>query len=268
MTTLERERPSNVKRTSDSSIQPCTLVIFGGSGDLTRRKLFPAVYNLILDGLLPENYAIVGIGRKTWSHEDFRHVAKESIEKFSRQAFQQGPWEEFARRLHYVRGSINDSTLYQELRSRIENVETQFDLPGHRIFYLAIPPTSFATACQGLEQAGLIVPPDRADRASRVIVEKPIGHDLASAKAVNATIAEVFDESQIYRIDHYLGKETVQNIMVLRFANSIFEPIWNHKYIDHVQITVSEEEGIGTRAPYYEEAAHSATWCRTTFFSS
>ena len=254
MTTMERERSSNVKRTSDSSIQPCTLVIFGGSGDLTRRKLFPAVYNLILDGLLPENYAVVGIGRKPWSNEDFRHVGKESIEKFSRQAFQQEPWEELARRLHYVRGSIDDSALYQELRGRIENVEAQFDGPSHRIFYLAIPPTSFATACQGLQQAELIVPPDRADLASRVIVEKPIGHDLASAQAVNATIAAVFDESQIYRIDHYLGKETVQNIMVLRFANSIFEPIWNHKYIDHVQITVSEEEGIGTRAPYYEEA--------------
>ena len=171
--TIERERSSTVQRTSDSSIQPCTLVIFGGSGDLTRRKLFPAVYNLILDGLLPENYAVVGIGRKPWSHEDFRHVAKESIEKFSRQAFQQGPWEELAPRLHYVRGSIDDSALYRELRGRIEDVEAQFNVPSHRIFYLAIPPTSFATACQGLQQAELIVPPDRADRASRVIVENP-----------------------------------------------------------------------------------------------
>lgn len=254
VTTLEHEHPSSANRLSASSVQPCTLVIFGGSGDLTRRKLFPAVYNLTLDGLLPENYAVVGIGRKPWSDDEFRQVARDSIEKFSRQALQQDKWEEFARRVYYVCGSIDDPALYQGLRSRIEEVEAQFGLPGHRIFYLAIPPTSFAPSCQGLHHAELISPPERVDRVSRVIVEKPIGHDLESAKAINATIADVFDESQIYRIDHYLGKETVQNIMVLRFANSIFEPIWNHKYIDHVQITVSEEEGIGTRATYYEHA--------------
>jgi glucose-6-phosphate 1-dehydrogenase len=127
-------------------------------------------------------------------------------------------------------------------------------MPGHRIFYLAIPPTSFATACEGLQQAGLIAPPTQTDTCSRVIVEKPIGHDLASAKAINTAIGQVFDESQIYRIDHYLGKETVQNIMVMRFANSIFEPLWNHKYIDHVQLTVSEAVTLGSRAAYYEGA--------------
>ena len=250
----DTSQPSPTQSHSKPNVDPCTLVIFGGSGDLTRRKLLPAVYNLVLDGLLPPNYAVIGIGRKKWSDDEFRNVAKEGIEKFSRQSIQQEKWENFAERLHYVAGAIDDPQLYQDLRTRLEELENHFDLPGHRIFYLAIPPTSFSPSCQGLKDAGLIYPPELPDRVSRVIVEKPIGHDLESAKAINATIGDVFDESQIFRIDHYLGKETVQNLMVLRFANSIFEPIWNHKYIDHVQITVSEAEGLGTRATYYEGA--------------
>jgi len=252
--TIEQDEPSMMQTRSGPTVEPCTLVIFGGSGDLTRRKLLPAIYNLVLDGSLPPNYAVVGIGRKPWSDDEFRTVAREGIEKFSRQSLQEDKWEEFARRLRYFSGAIDDPNMYQGLRSRIEEIETEFNLPGQRVFYLAIPPTSFAPSCQGLQQAGLIYPPELPDRMSRVIVEKPIGHDLESAKVINATIGEVFDESQIYRIDHYLGKETVQNIMVLRFANSIFEPIWNAKYIDHIQITVSEAEGLGTRASYYEEA--------------
>jgi glucose-6-phosphate 1-dehydrogenase len=252
--TIEQDKPSIMQTNSGPTVEPCTLVIFGGSGDLTRRKLLPAIYNLVLDGLLPPNYAVVGIGRKPWSDEEFRTVARKGIEKFSRQSIQEDKWEEFAKRLCYVSGTIDDPNMYHGLRNRIEEIEAQFDLPGHRIFYLAIPPTSFAPSCQGLQQAGLIYPAELHEHLSRVIVEKPIGHDLESAKAINAIIDEVFDESQIYRIDHYLGKETVQNIMVLRFANSIFEPIWNAKYIDHIQITVSEAEGLGTRASYYEEA--------------
>ncbi len=252
--TIEQDKPSIMQTNSGPTVEPCTLVIFGGSGDLTRRKLLPAIYNLVLDELLPPDYAVVGIGRKTWSDDEFRTVAREGIEKFSRQSIQEDKWEEFARRLRYFSGAIDDPNMYQGLRGRIEEVEAEFGLPGNRVFYLAIPPTSFTPSCQGLQQAGLIYPPELPDRMSRIIVEKPIGHDLESAKAINATIGEVFDESQIYRIDHYLGKETVQNIMVLRFANSIFEPIWNAKYIDHIQITVSEAEGLGTRASYYEEA--------------
>ncbi len=239
---------------SGVAIEPCTLVILGGSGDLTRRKLLPALYNLLLDGLLPSNYAVIGFGRTPCTDEAFRTFARDGIKKFSRQEIRQDTWEDFARRLCYVTGSGDDPNAYRDLRTRIEAVEAQFTLPGHRIFYLAIPPNSFAPACQGLQQAGMGDPPDSPGRSSRVIVEKPIGRDLESARAINATIGGVFRESQIYRIDHYLGKETVQNIMVLRFANAIFEPIWNHKYIDHVQITVSEEEGIGTRAQYYEQA--------------
>ncbi len=239
---------------SGITIDPCTLIIFGGSGDLSRRKLLPALYNLLLDGLLPSNYAVIGFGRVPCDDGEFRTFARNGIEKFSRQALQRDTWEDFARRLFYITGSSDDPDAYQALRHRIETVEAQFNLPGHRIFYLAIPPDVFALSCQGLQQAAMVDPPDHPDRSSRVIVEKPIGHDLASAREINTTIGKVFHESQIYRIDHYLGKETVQNIMVLRFANSIFEPIWNHKYIDHVQITVSEEEGIGTRGLYYEQA--------------
>ncbi len=235
-------------------IEPCTLVIFGGSGDLARRKLLPALYNLLLDGLLPSNYAVIGFGRVPCDHEAFRALAREGIEKFSRQAIRQDTWEDFAQRLSYITGSSDDPHAYQALRNEIETVETRFALPGHRIFYLAVPPNVFASSCQGLQQSGMVDPSDHPTRSSRVIVEKPIGHDLASARDINATIGKVFHESQIYRIDHYLGKETVQNIMVLRFANSIFEPIWNHRYIDHVQITVSEEEGIGARGLYYEQA--------------
>ncbi len=253
--TIQQEQPFTIQTgLGGARVEPCTLVIFGGSGDLTRRKLLPALYNLALDGLLPPNYAVIGIGRKPWSDDEFRKIARDSIEQFSRQSLRQNTWTDFIRRLHYVSGASEDLTMYQRLHRRIEEIETQFNLPGHRIFYLAIPPTSFALSCQGLRHVGLIYPVESSDRVSRVIVEKPIGHDLESAKAINTTIGEVFDESQIYRIDHYLGKETVQNIMVLRFANSIFEPIWNHKYIDHVQITVSEEEGLGTRGSYYEEA--------------
>jgi glucose-6-phosphate 1-dehydrogenase len=234
--------------------QPCTLVIFGGSGDLARRKLVPAVYNLLLDGALPRNYAVVGVGRQQMSDPEFHAALREGIEKHSRQALMEGKWEEFTRRLFYLSGELDDANTFQELKARLEKIEGQLKLPGHRIFYLAIPPTFIAATSQGLDRAGLVQSPNNSVPFSRVIVEKPIGRDLASAQEINATLSKVFDESQIFRIDHYLGKETVQNLLVLRFANGIFEPLWNHKYIDHVQITVSEAEGVGTRATYYEEA--------------
>jgi len=228
------------------------LVIFGGSGDLARRKLVPALYNLFLDGTLPSNFAVLGIGRKSLSDEDFRASTREGIIAYSRQRLADQPWSEFERHLCYLSGGIEDPQSYEAIKTRLEKIEAEHTLPGHRIFYLAIPPASYASACEGLQRAGLVRPPDHAGPFCRVIVEKPIGRDLESARQINALVGRVFDESQIFRIDHYLGKETVQNIMVLRFANSIFEPIWNHKYIDHVQITVSEAEGVGTRAAYYE----------------
>ncbi len=234
--------------------QPCTLVIFGGSGDLARRKLVPALYNLLLDGALSGNYAVLGTGRKPLTDTEFRESSREGVVKYSRQEIKDEVWANFEQRLFYVSGAIDDPKAYTDLRARLEQIEADLKLSGNRIFYLAIPPTSIAAAVEGLQKAGLVQPPDGKGPFSRVIVEKPIGHDLESARAINAAVARVFDESQVFRIDHYLGKETVQNILVLRFANSIFDPIWNHKYIDHVQITVSEAEGVGTRAPYYEDA--------------
>ena len=234
--------------------QPCMLVIFGGSGDLARRKLVPAVYNLLLDGVLPPNCAILATGRTPLNDEDFRKFALEGIAKYSRQKIKEDAWQDFQQRLFYIAGSIDDAQAFTDLRARLEQIEADLKLPGNRIFYLAIPPTSIAPAVEGLREAGLVQPPTGEGPFSRVIVEKPIGRDLQSARKINAAVASVFDESQVFRIDHYLGKETVQNLLVLRFANSIFEPIWNYKFIDHVQITVSEAEGVGTRAAYYEEA--------------
>ncbi len=237
----------------DHPADPCILVIFGGSGDLAKRKLIPALYNLSLDGMLPSNFAVLGLGRRNLNDGEFRKSAREGIVKYSRQPLVDRKWADFEKHLFYLAGSIDDSASYEAIKNRIERIEAEQHLPGNRIFYLAVPPTSFATACEGLQQAGLVSPPDHVYPFSRVIVEKPIGRDLKSAQEINAAIGRVFDESQIFRIDHYLGKETVQNILVLRFANSILEPLWNHKYIDHVQITVSEAEGVGTRATYYEE---------------
>ena len=233
-------------------VEPCTLVIFGGSGDLARRRLIPALYNLLLDGLLPSNFAVLGLGRKQMTDDEFRATLREGVLAHSRQSLVEDRWNAFASRLFYLAGENDDSKTYVTLKRRVEEIERQLGLPGNRIFYLSIPPSSFTAVCEGLEQSGLATHTTRP--YARIIVEKPVGRDLASAQQINAVTGRVFDESQIFRIDHYLGKETVQNLMVVRFANSIFEPIWNHKYIDHVQITVSETEGVGTRAAYYEEA--------------
>ncbi|GMV50738.1 MAG: Glucose-6-phosphate 1-dehydrogenase 2 [Nitrospirae bacterium] len=249
--------PIEIKPLPESAppVEGCTLIIFGGSGDLARRRLIPALYNLLLDGLLPKQYAVIGLGRKTMTDDEFRDLAREGVVKHSRQALAPETWQEFERHLFYIPGENEDAQTYRALRSRAEQIERTLQLPGNRIFYLSIPPSSFASVCEGLAQAGLAQrSATNATPYARIIVEKPVGRDLASAQEINEVTGKVFDESQIFRIDHYLGKETVQNLMVVRFANSIFEPIWNHKYIDHVQITVSEAEGVGTRASYYEEA--------------
>ncbi len=232
----------------------CTLIIFGGSGDLAHRKLIPAVYNLFLDDSLAKNFAIVGIGRKPLGEEGFRQQAHAGIVAHSRQALDPKQWEQIQSRFFYLSGEVNSAETYRDLKIRVEKIEADLHLPGHRIFYLAIPPTSIAAVSEGLRKAGLIHPPSGDYPLTRIIVEKPIGRDLATAREINRLLGQAFDESQIFRIDHYLGKETVQNLLVLRFANGIFEPLWNHKYIDHVQIAVSEDAGIETRSSYYEEA--------------
>ncbi len=234
--------------------QPCTIVIFGGSGDLAKRKLVPAVYNLLLDGVLPANNAILGTGRKPLSDVEFRKFAEDGVRTFSRQPLKDLVWQDFAQRLFYVAGAIDDEHTYISLRDKLRKIEQELQLPSNHIFYLAIPPTSISSVVDGLQRSGLAQSSLDPPLFSRLIVEKPIGHDLASAQQINTAVAQVFHESQIFRIDHYLGKETVQNLLMFRFGNGIFEPLWNHKYIDHIQITVGEAEGVGTRATYYDGA--------------
>jgi glucose-6-phosphate 1-dehydrogenase len=233
--------------------QPCTLVIFGGSGDLSHRKLLPAIYNLAVDGVLPTNFAVVGFAIDDLDDTKFRARAKDGIERFSRQPLVPQHWSDYEQTLFYVQGAFNDLEAFRRLKRRLEEIEPQLGVSGNRVFYLSIPPSLIEICTQQLQAAGLVRPPNEQP-FSRIIVEKPIGRDLTSSRAINDTLGKVFDESQIYRIDHYLGKETVQNVMVMRFANAIFEPLWNQKYVDHVQITVAEEEGVGSRARYYEEA--------------
>ncbi|MCB1724957.1 MAG: glucose-6-phosphate dehydrogenase [Gammaproteobacteria bacterium] len=240
--------------TEDQAAQPCTLVIFGGGGDLSRRKLLPAMYNQALDGALPANFALLGVALEEMDDDAYRAFAREGVERFSRQALDERHWQDFGRLLHYQPGSFTDPQTYARLKERLETIEPEFGIPGNRIFYLAIPPALIETCVENLNAVGLVYPVGNDGPFSRIIVEKPIGHDLASARGVNDVLGRNLDESQIYRIDHYLGKETVQNILVMRFGNSIFEPLWNAKYIDHVQITVAEEEGVGTRAGYYDHA--------------
>ena len=232
---------------------PCTLVIFGASGDLSRRKLLPGLYNLAVDGVLPERFAVIGWGRTPMDDAAFRDLARRGVEEFSRRPVQAEAWEPFAQSLHFASGSTETTPPLAHLVAKLEEVEREHNLPGNRIFYLAVPPSLINPAVQQLQAAGLVRSATEPVY-TRVIVEKPIGHDLESARAINQALCQVFDETQIFRIDHYLGKETVQNILVFRFANSLFEPLFNQKYIDHVQITVSETKGVGSRAGYYEEA--------------
>ncbi|MGH7913682.1 MAG: glucose-6-phosphate dehydrogenase, partial [Candidatus Binataceae bacterium] len=235
-------------------VPPCTVVIFGASGDLAARKLLPALYNLehCGKGAIPPKSAILGFARREMSVEAFRTKAREAAVRYSRLKIDEDCWRRFAQNLDYVSG-LDRPDGFARLKNRLEEIEKTHGLPPNRIYYLSIPPEAITETVEKLHSAGLIAPPGAA-HFTRIVVEKPIGHDLPSALQIIGTMRKYFDESQTFRIDHYLGKETVQNLMVLRFANSIFEDFWNNLRVDHVQITVAEEEGLGTRAMYYEGA--------------
>ena len=232
-------------------VHPTSLVIFGATGDLAHRKLLPAIYNLAHEGQLPERFEVMGVGRRTHEDEDFRDTVIDSIERFSRRRPDASVMESLLNELRYVQGSFDDDAVYSELARQLDEFDQAAGRPLDRVFYLSTAPEFFPLIAGKLGAAGL----NHAERASvRIVIEKPFGYDLASARTLNAQVLEVFEEQQIFRIDHYLGKETVQNLMALRFANALFEPVWNRNYIDHVQITAAEDIGIGGRAGYYEHS--------------
>ncbi len=241
-----------IHRTQPAS--PCTAVIFGASGDLAKRKLSPALYNLVHcgQGAMPANSAVLGFARRELKVEEFRKSAREWTDRFSRLKVEEDCWKTFVDGLDYLPG-LDQPDGFERLKEKLETIEKARGIPGNRVYYLSIPPEAIRDSVARLKAAGLIADP-KAKNFTRVVVEKPIGHDLESALAINRTLLENLDESQIFRIDHYLGKETVQNLMVLRFANNIFERLWGSRNVDHVQITVAEAEGLGTRAMYYDGA--------------
>ncbi len=235
--------------------EPCVMAIFGASGDLTKRKLIPALYNLKKDNLLPDEFAMIGVSRSPMSDEEFRNKLAADMEQYSPGAVDQQIWSWLAERLHYLPGDADKPETYAALQARLEELSTQRQARGNYCFYLATAPRFFKPVVEGLGASGLSKETDvDGGPWRRVVFEKPFGHDLDSARDLNRHIAQSLTERQTYRIDHYLGKETVQNILIFRFANGIFEPLWNHRYIDHVQITVAESIGVEDRGGYYDKS--------------
>ncbi|WP_309081852.1 glucose-6-phosphate dehydrogenase [Zhihengliuella sp.] len=230
---------------------PSALVFFGVTGDLARKKLLPAVYDLANRGLLPPSFAVVGFGRRDWSDEQFVAEVRGWVEANARTEFDETVWQQLAGGFRFVTGGFDDDDAFIQLRETLEELERSRGTRGNHAFYLSIPPNSFEQVCEQLSRHGLATA-EQEKAWRRVVIEKPFGHDLQSARELNAIVENVFPADSVFRIDHYLGKETVQNLLALRFANQLFEPIWNANYVDHVQITMAEDIGIGGRASYYD----------------
>jgi len=248
------ENPLRESMRFERAGRPCVVIIFGASGDLAKRKLLPALYRLVQQRILPAEFAIVGLSRTPMSHDEYRDRMKQAVIEFTEEKqVDEEVWQSFAQGMYYLPSDINKPESYQQLARLLEQIDRDRGTQGNRLFYLSVAPDNYADAIEQLGDAGLTKPRDDKSWV-RVIVEKPFGTDLRSARELNAHILKYLDESQVYRIDHYLGKETVQNLLVFRFANGIFEPLWNRQYIDHVQLTNAETVGVEGRGGYYEKA--------------
>ena len=236
----------------------CVLVIFGATGDLTNRKLIPGLYNLACEGCMNPEFEVLGIGRTPMSSEEFRKkTGGAAVNSKDTREFSESGWSDFQTRLHYMVGDINDPNFYPQLRVRLEEMERSGGSSPNHLFYVSTPASVAGPVIEGLGAAGLN---RRENGWTRIVLEKPFGRDLESANRLNHVVQSVFDEKAVYRIDHYLGKETVQNILVFRFSNSLFEPVWNRNYIDYVEITAAETVGVENRVAFYEETGAYATW--------
>jgi glucose-6-phosphate 1-dehydrogenase len=229
---------------------PCGLVIFGVTGDLATKKLMPAVYDLANRGLLPPGFALTGFARRDWADQDFGKIVYDAVRAHARTPFREQVWKHLAEGIRFVPGNFDDASAFDRLSETVAGLDAERGTGGNHAFYLSIPPKFFSEVCEQLDRSGLSSP--GVDQWRRVVIEKPFGHDLKSARELDAIVSKVFPPDAVFRIDHYLGKETVQNLLAIRFANQMFEPIWNANYVDHVQITMAEDIGVGGRAGYYD----------------
>jgi glucose-6-phosphate 1-dehydrogenase len=254
-------RPNPLRDPRDRRIPrlagPCVLVLFGVTGDLATKKLLPAIYDLANRGLLPPGFSLVGFARRDWEDADFAQITHDAAKAHARTPFREGVWEQLREGIRFVQGEFADDAAFDHLARTVAQLDAERGTGGNYAFYLSVPPGAFPVVVRQLKRSGLSSPPEPAEGTSyqpwrRVVIEKPFGHDLASARELNSMLDAVFPPEAVFRIDHYLGKETVQNLLALRFANTLFEPIWNRGYVDHVQITMAEDIGIGGRAGYYD----------------